>query len=85
VLVAVLGLAAAAVLGLLAWRTGRSWLALVPAVWAVPFFVALALSDDLYGRVPEETQVAVLLWSAIAALGAIIGAVVHRAKDGAVT
>jgi hypothetical protein len=83
--VAVLGLAAAAVLGVLAWRTGRASLALVPAVWAVPFGVALYLSDDLYSRVPEETQVAVLLWSAIAALGAIIGAVVHRAKDGAVT
>lgn len=80
-LVVVLGLAAAVVLGVLAWRTGRSWLALVPAVWAVPFWLVLALSDDLYSRVPEETQLAVLFWSAIAAVGAIIGVIVNRATS----
>lgn len=82
-LVAVLGLAAAVVLAVLAWRTGWSWLALVPAVWAVPFWAALALSDDLYSRVPEETQWAVLFWSAIAAVGALVGLVVSRATSTA--
>jgi hypothetical protein len=81
VLVAVLGLAASAVLGVLAWRTGRSSLALVPVAWAVLFGAALYLSDGLYSRIREETQVAVLFWSLIAAVGALVGAIVNRATS----
>jgi hypothetical protein len=79
VLVAVLGVAASAVLGVLAWRTGRSSLTLVPLAWAALFWAALYLSDDLYSRIPEETQLVVLFWSVIAAACAVVGAVVNRA------
>jgi hypothetical protein len=81
VLVAVLGVAAAALLGVLAWRTGRASVALIPVAWIALFKAALYVSGDLYHRIPEETQLAVLFWSVIAIVGALVGAIVNRATS----